>query len=101
MKKPHLKLSTKGEVVVVTPGSLPWSEQNAKLFLIQHYGSVKAFSVRCGCSYSAAIVALASPFACRRAGKVAKVRQILGLSSSPTKQAVIAASALQRKREAT
>ena len=98
--KPHLKLSTTGALMVVTPGLLPWSEESAKLFLIQHYGSVKAFSARFGCSYRAAVVALASPSAWKRAGKIAQVRQILGLPCRPTKQAVIAATALQRKREA-
>ena len=96
--KPRLKLLTTGELLVVAPGVIPWSERNAKQFLIQHYGSVKAFSERFSCSYSAAIVALASPWAAQRAGKVAKVRQLLGLPSCPTKKALISAAALERKR---
>ncbi|HRL97846.1 MAG TPA: hypothetical protein PLE22_00190 [Acidovorax sp.] len=97
--KPRLKLSATGELFVISPGSVLWSEKSAKLFLTQHYGSVKAFSDRFGCSYSAAIVALASPWARQRAGKVAKVRQILGLPSTPTQKALISAAALQRKED--
>ena len=99
--KPRLKLSSKGELLVIAPGVNPWSEQTAKLFLIEHYCSVKAFSARFGCSYTAAVVALASPWSRHRAGKVAKARNVLGLPSSPTKQELIAAAALQRKREET
>lgn len=98
--KPRLKLTIDGHISVVIPGTNPWDENSARLFLIEHYGSVKAFTRRFGLSYSAACVALATPWASERAGKVAKVRQALGLACSPTKQALIAAAALQRKREA-
>ncbi|WOI45869.1 hypothetical protein [Acidovorax sp. BLS4] len=100
MRKPHLKLLCSGELVVLKTGINPWNQDSARTFVREQYGSLAAFSKRFNLPYGAVCVALRSINADEMAGSVAAVRQVLGLTSSPTKMAVIAAHALQRRKGA-
>lgn len=86
--KPRLKRSSDGRLIVIKPGLNPWREHSAKRFLVEHYGSISAFSERFGFPYNAVCTALRSSTASRWAGNVATVRQVLGLPSTPSKHAI-------------
>lgn len=89
--KPRLKLHLTGHVSVLAQGSLDWSAKDARASIKKHYGSIGRFARQLGVSYDAACSALRDPGAARMAGKVATVRQTLGLPSTPSKRALITA----------
>jgi hypothetical protein len=89
--KPRLKRSLDGHLIVVAPGLNPWGEASARKFLLEHYGSIGSFATRFGFSYDAVCAALRGRSSARMAGKVAAVRQALGLPSNPSKRALITA----------
>lgn len=95
--KPRLKLTRNGGLLVVKKGLNPWGEVSAKTYIKEHYGSLSAFASRYRFTYSAVCIALRSPRAQEMAGDVAKVRQVLGLTSRPSKTAQIVAAAISRR----
>ena len=96
--KPRLKRSSDGGLIVIKKGLNPWGEVSARTFINEQYGSLSAFAARYRFPYAAVCVALRSPCADEMAGSVAKVRQVLGLPSRPTKQALRIAQAQRDRR---
>lgn len=97
--KPRLKYAMNGRLSVVAPGRNPWGEENARKFVIEHYGSLAAFAKRYRLPYNSVVAALKVDQGSEKmAGKVAHVRQVLGLPSRPTFRATVAAQAKARQR---
>lgn len=92
--KPRLKLLLSGHIQVVRSGSLGWSSREARTNVKQRYGSVPRFAahlhVSQGCAYAALTDSL---IAMRSAGQISFVRQVLGLPSHPSEQALRVANA--------
>lgn len=95
--KPRLKQSRDGTLHVVKKGLNPWGEASARRYITEQYGSLSAFASRYRLPYAAVCIALRSPNASEMAGNVAKVRQVLGLPSKPTKMALVAAAAIRQR----
>lgn len=92
--KPRLKLLLNGRILVVRSGSLGWSSREARTSVKQRYGSVSGFAARFHVSQGCAYAALTDArIAVRAAGQIAFVRQVLGLPSHPSEQALRVASA--------
>lgn len=96
--KPRLKRARDGGLIVIKKGLNPWGEASARTFIREQYGSLSAFAARYRFPYAAVCVALRSPSADEMDGSVAKVRQVLGLPSQPTKQAQRITLALRNRR---
>lgn len=97
--KPRLKPLRDGSLSVIKKGINPWGEASARTYIQEQYGSLSAFASRYRFPYSAVCKALRSPVADEMAGSVAKVRQVLGLPSRPTKMAQIAARSAKRRQQ--
>lgn len=100
MMKPRLKRARDGGLIVIKRGDNPWGEVSARTFINEHYGSLSAFAARYRFPYAAVCTALRSSRADEMAGSVAKVRQVLGLPSRPTKQAQRIAAVKGNRRSA-
>lgn len=98
--KPHLKLLLNGRISIVRKGELGWSELEAKSFVRRQYGSIQDFADRIEISPVTVYDALKSfnHHAIKQAGKVAFVRQLLGLRSNPTERCLRVANALAKRR---
>lgn len=96
--KPRLKTLRDGSLSVVKKGTNPWGETSARTYINEHYGSLSAFATRYRFPYAAVCIALRSPVADQMAGSVAKVRQVLGLPSRPTRMAQIAERSARQRR---
>ncbi len=97
--KPRLKPRNDGSLLVVRKGLNPWSEVVARKFVQEHYGTLATFAARYHFSYWAVCNALRSNhFPKRMAGKVAEVRQTLGLPSQPSHRALISANSKQQEQ---
>ncbi|MFE8644145.1 hypothetical protein ACFX58_03560 [Sphingomonas sp. NCPPB 2930] len=90
--KPRLKRARDGSIAVLVVGSNPWAEPSVKKFICEHYGSLATFARRYHFSYRAVCTALTERQRPEKmAGQVALVRQVLGLISQPTHQAMVTA----------
>lgn len=95
--KPHLKLDISGRLTVVRPGALNWTGTDARMRITDQYGTLKDFAARFGLPYWAVVNATTGSDG-RESGHVAHVRQVLGLPSTPTFRAKVAAQAKARQR---
>lgn len=98
--KPHLKLYTSGRVLVLKKGHNAWSEDQAKRWIRNHYGSLQAFALHFNLPYEAVTKAVSHSMYEGTAGPVANVRAMLGLKSNPTKLSInLSNSQRGRRRE--
>ncbi|MGC4076265.1 MAG: hypothetical protein QM702_04385 [Rubrivivax sp.] len=85
--KPHLKLHLDGHISVVRMAAESTPEQ-ARQHLVARHGSLLVAARAMRVPYWALCAALGSPVASTRAGHVARCRQMLGLTSEPSDQAL-------------
>lgn len=82
--KPHLKLSAAGNLLLLTDGISGLSQQQTRKFIKRHYGSLQAFAQRFDLPYQAVCDATRSYDSSQCGGRIADVRRLLGLPSSPS-----------------
>ena len=82
--KPRLKLTVASQLLLLTDGSSGLSQLQTRIFIKRHYGTLIAFAQRFGLPYQAVCDATRRHNASECGGRIADVRRLLGLPSTPS-----------------